>query len=98
MQPEIWPYYRGYYKVYTEDYDVVRKIASWEGCRRSCTYYAQNGRLFGWDLIFPSNLYNKVARLVGLPARPKDPNRVAHGEKLGRLAKENDVLRLQNKG
>lgn len=80
MTPEIWPYYRGFYKVYTENYEAVRKIASWEGCRRSCTYYTQNGKLFGWDLIFPSKLYNKVARLVGLPLKRKNPSRQKQGQ------------------
>lgn len=80
MKSEIWPYYRGFYKVYTEDYEAVKKIASWQGCKRSCTYHNQKGQIFGWDLIFPAKLYNRVAALVELPLRIKSPNRQRHGQ------------------
>jgi hypothetical protein len=96
MEPEIWLYYRGFYKVYTEDYEAMKKITSWQGCKRSCIYSNYKGQVFGWDLIFPSRLYNKVAKTVGLPLRAKNPNRVSQGKKLGQLAKENDFLGLQN--
>ncbi len=98
MKSEIWPYYRGLYKVYTEDYEAVKKIASWQDCKKSCTYHNRKGQVFGWDLIFPAKLYNRVAGLVGLPLRVKNSNRVKQGEKLGQLAKEKDFLGLQNKG
>lgn len=95
MKTEIWPYYRGYYKVYTEDYEAVKKIASWQDCRRSCTYHNPKGQVFGWDLIFPARLYKKVALAVGLPPRGKNSNRVAQGKKLGHLAKEKDFLGIK---
>ncbi|MCM8782210.1 MAG: hypothetical protein NC828_04100 [Candidatus Omnitrophica bacterium] len=81
MEPEIWLYYRGYYKVYTEDYEAMKKIASWQGCKRSCIYYNHKGQVFGWDLIFPSHLYNRVAELVGLSKRRKNPALVESGKK-----------------
>jgi len=98
MKSEIWAYYRGYFKVYTEDYETKQKIASWNGCKHSNTYYNRYGQLIGWDLIFPSKLYNKVAQLLGLPMRAKNHNRVNQGKKLGLLAKDKDFLGLQNKG
>ena len=82
MKPEIWPYYRGFYKVYTEDYQVMKKIASWEGCKRSGTYYNPKGQVFGWDLIFPGYLYNRIAKSVGLPPRKKNPNRQIQGQNM----------------
>lgn len=95
MIPEIWPYSRGLYKVYTEDYQVMKKIASWEGCKKSGIYYNHYGQVFGWDLIFPGYLYNRIAKSVGLPPRKKNPNRINHGKKLGRLAKKKDFLGIQ---
>ncbi|KPK42925.1 MAG: hypothetical protein AMJ78_00770 [Omnitrophica WOR_2 bacterium SM23_29] len=79
MNPEIWPYYRGYYKVYTEDYEIVKKLSSWKDCRHSNTYY-RNEKVIGWDMVFPSRFYNKVARLVGLPLGKKNPNRKRQGQ------------------
>ena len=79
MKSEIRSYYRGYCKVYTEDYEVKQKIASWKGCKHSNTYYNRYGQLIGWDLIFPSKLYNRAAELIGLPLRGKNHNRIKQG-------------------
>jgi hypothetical protein len=81
MKSEIWPYYRGLYKVYTEDYEAVKKIASWQDCKRSCTYHNQKGQIFGWDLVFPAKLYNRVAGSVNLPKKGKNPVLVESGRK-----------------
>jgi len=86
MKPEIWPYSRGLYKAYTEDYQVMKKIASWEGCKKSGIYYNHYGQVFGWDLIFPGHLYNRIAKSVGLPSRKKNPNRQKQGQN---MSKEN---------
>lgn len=81
MEPEIRPYYKGFYKVYTEDYEAMKKIASWQDCKRSVIYSDHSGNVFGWDLIFPSHLYNRVAELVGLPKRMKVRSLVESGKK-----------------
>lgn len=82
MEPEIRLYYKGFYKVYTEDYEVMKKIASWHDCKRSVIYSDRSGNVFGWDLIFPSHLYNRVAGLAGLPLRKKNPNRQKRGQEM----------------
>lgn len=80
MISEIRPYYKGYCKVYTKDYEAKQKIASWQSCKQSNTYYNRYGQLMGWDLIFFSKLYNRVAKLVNLPQKGKNSNRLRHGQ------------------
>jgi len=76
MKSEIWWYSKGFYKIYTEDYQEKEKIDSWQSCRCSNTYYDQYGKNKAWDLIFPSRLYNRVAKVIGAPPRKKNPLRV----------------------
>ena len=81
MKSEIRLDCKGYYRVYTEDYETVKKVTSWQGCKKSCTYHNQKGQVFGWDLILPAKLYNRVVRLVDLPKKSKDTALVESGKK-----------------
>jgi len=98
MQSEIWEYDRGFYKVYLENAEIKRKITSWDGCketvRQHCHYFHPDGKI-GWDIIFPGKYYDKIARLLGLPLKAKNQNRVDHGRKLGEKAATEDRLGLK---
>jgi len=95
MKSEIWPWYRGFYKVYLEDSEKKRQIAGWQGCKEHCKYFLPDGRQ-GWDVIFPSRLYDKVARIVSLPLKKRNPKRVLHAQRLGLRAKFENRLEIQN--
>ena len=96
--PCIWRLFTGWYKVYVEDRALKDQIASWQDCRLSCVYFNRRFQVQGWDLIFPGRLYNRVAKLCGLPLRKKYPKRVAHGQQVGALAKGRNHLGLPANG
>ena len=98
LRAAIWRYDRGRYKVYVEDRALKRQIASWQGCYGHCIYFNSRVQVVGWDVIFPSNLYNRVATLCGLPLRQKASQRVAHGRRLGRAATTRNHLGLSQEG
>ena len=95
---EIWPFFRGQYKVYVEDAVLKDRIAGWQGCRVHCTYHNRQLRVVAWDIVFPSKLHNRVAELCGLPLRKKSPGRVAHGKRLGTRAKALGHVGIQKQG
>lgn len=95
---DLWPYFRGTYKVYVEETVLKDRIANWQDCRIHCLYYNRHFTLVAWDIIFPSRLYNRVAQLCGLPPRKKSPKRVAHGKRLGILAMTNGYVGLPKRG
>ena len=78
MKQEIWPYGKGLYKVLVEDKKVKVRIERWKDLKLSCRYSHPDGWC-GWDYIFPARLYNKVAKLLGLPLQNKNPHRVLVG-------------------
>ena len=53
-----------------------------------------DGRL-GWDIIFSAKYYNKIARLLLLPLKQKNKNRVKHAQRLGKLAVEQNRLEIK---
>jgi hypothetical protein len=97
METEIWKYDIGRYKVVVVDRELKNKLMSWKECTLHCRYSYMRGEI-GWDFIFPGRIYNRVARLVGLPPKRKNPKRVAQGKRLGELAAANDHLHIQASG
>ena len=79
---EIWPYGRGYYKSYTENLDVAKRIMRWSSVERCSIYYTHSMRIFAYDFIFPTRTYNRVARVIGLPDRKKSPAKIFQGQRL----------------
>ena len=64
-----------------------------------CRYSRANDlREIGWDFLFPGEIYDRVAGLLGLPKQKKNARRVAHGKKLGEMAGANDHLKLNASG
>jgi len=93
MECSIWQYGRGLFKVYLDDIKLRDRIAGWEECVLHCRYMYPGGDN-AWDIIFPARLYDRVADLVGLPRKKKNPKRVALGKELGRKAVADDHLKL----
>ena len=92
--PVIWRLFTGVYKVYVEDKALKDQVASWQDCRLSCVYFNRHFQVQGWDLIFPSRLYDRVAKRCGVPPRKKHPKRVAQGQQVGAMAKARNHLGL----
>ena len=94
MENEIEEYERGRYRVHIVDYDVKKKIALWKDCAFHAEYRYPDGT-WAWDFLFPGDIYERVAKLVGLPPKKKSARRVAHGRQLGKMAVVNDNLKLR---
>ncbi|MBI2495753.1 MAG: hypothetical protein HYW10_04215 [Candidatus Omnitrophica bacterium] len=92
--PCIWRLFTGTYKVYVEDKALKDQLAGWQGCKLHCVYFNRHFQVQGWDLIFPSRLYDRVAKLCGLPSRRKSQQRIANAQQLGLLAKTHNHLGL----
>jgi len=92
---DIWKYQGNSFKAHCKDISLAKKIANWEGCERSGTYYYPDGHN-EMDVLFPVGLYNRVAGLLGLPLRQKNPKRVAHGQKMSVINKKHRFLRNTN--
>jgi len=82
---EIWQYGRGYYKSYTEDIDVAKRIMRWSSVERCSIYYTHSMRIFAYDFIFPTLSYNRIAKLLGFPDRRKCPARIKQGQRLQKV-------------
>ena len=78
MKSEIWQYGRGQFKGFSDNFKKLAKIESWKEVNR-CGYYYENGILIGRDFTFPSKLFNRVAAVLRLHKRMKNPNRVKAG-------------------
>ena len=85
---EIWQcsYYPSEFKIWIspKHQDIRRKIEGWKKSVRCATYYYPNGAVT-WDFIIPTKLYDRVAKLMGVPKRRKNPGRVAGGKKTNNL-------------
>ena len=97
MNNEIWFYEQGYYKAYFENRKIKNKLDFWKDCRVGCQYYYPQGKR-GWDYILDSRLYNKVAKLLGLPLKLKNKNRVLAGKqsKVARNMERYDLAKVNS--
>ena len=92
MINNIWKYQGNSFKAHCTDSSLAKRIASWEGCEKSGTYYYPDGHR-EMDVLFPVKLYNRVAELLKLPLRQKNPKRVAHGQRMSVINKKHRFLR-----
>jgi len=88
----IWEFFGNTYKAHCRDLSLAKKIATWEGCEASSVYYYPDGHR-EMDVIFPGKLYNRVAEVLNLPFREKNPQRVAQGQKMSVINKKHRFLR-----
>lgn len=88
----IWRFCGSIFKAHCKDTVMAKKIAGWEDCERSSVYHYPDGHR-EMDVLFPGKLYNRVAELLKLPLRQKNPKRVAHGLKMAVINKKHRFLR-----
>jgi len=92
---DIWKYQGSNFKAHCTDIPLAKRIANWEGCEKSATYYYPDGHN-EMDVLFPVGLYNRVSELLKLPLRQKNPKRVAQGQKMSVINKKHRFLRNTN--
>ena len=78
MECKIWDYGRGVFKVFLGNIEHRDRIASWEGCIVHGYYSYPDGDR-AWDIICPTKLYDRVATLVGLPKKKRNPSEWLRG-------------------
>ena len=80
---EIWrfSFVPSEFKVWVDPkYQFIRgRISNWKESKQDATYYYPNGAVT-WDYVIPMKLYNRAAKLLGLPPRKKHPSRVRAGQ------------------
>jgi len=72
---------RGWYMGYSEDKKILSIISRWKKVEMSGTYYKQN-RIIGRSFLFPSTIYSRIAKVMGLPPKKKSKGRVRSGKTL----------------
>ena len=82
---EIWSYGRGFYKSYTEDIDVAKRLIRWSSVECCSIYYTRSMRIFAYDFVFASRTYNRIAEALGLPMKSKSTKRVIGGQRLQKV-------------
>ena len=86
---EIWKFFDNTFKIFLSvgSQDIVRKILGWQDCQVGATYFYHDGVTN--DIIFPSQLYNRIAGVVGLAKKKKSIVRVKNGQELAKKNKNN---------
>ena len=79
---EIWKYFRGKYKGYTENLDVSKRVMNWKSVEPCSIYYTPSMGIFAYDFIFRTRTHNRVAKVLGLPDRTKSPAKIFQGQRL----------------
>ena len=90
----IEDYYRGHYRAHFKSKVIKDKLESWKDCKFHAEYKDANGNM-AWDYIFPGKIYDRIARLLNLKLKVKNKSRVMCGKKLGKIAVENDYLKIR---
>ena len=92
LSNDIWKYQGNTFKAHCMEVFLAKRIATWDGCEKSATYYYPDGHN-EMDVLFPVRLYNRVAELLKLPLREKNLKRVVHGRKMSVINKKHRFLR-----
>jgi hypothetical protein len=92
---DIWKYQGNTFRAHCTDMSLAKRMAGWEACQKSAIYYYPDGHS-EMDVLFPAELYNRVAELLKLPLRQKNPKRVAQGQKMSVINKKHRFLRNTN--
>ena len=75
---EIWSFGRGWFQLFSREGERLAKIKRWKKVEQFGIYYFPDGSI-GISILFPSSIYNRVARELGLPKKIKSPGRVKQG-------------------
>ena len=88
---EIWQYGQGYFKAYTEEADIAKRIMRWSSVERCSIYYTASMRIFAYDFVFATRTYNRIAQVLELPMRRKSPGRVKQGQRAQKASRIDQV-------
>ena len=88
----IWRYQGNVFKAHCTDTGLAKKVASWRGCQRSSVYRYPDGHM-EMDVLFPERLYSRVAGLLELPLRQKNPKRIVQGQRMAVINKKHQFSR-----
>lgn len=78
---EIWSFGRGWYQLFTDDVKILERVIRWNKVKKFGIYYYPDGSI-GISILFPSSIYDRVARELGLPKKVKSSGRVKQGQRL----------------
>ena len=81
-ESEIWKYFRGEYKGYTENFELAKRIMGWKSVKKDATYYYPNFSIKGYDFIFHTRTHNRVSKVLGLTERKKSLRRIKKDQRL----------------
>jgi len=81
-ESEIWKYFRGKYKGYTDDLKVAKRIMNWNSVERCSIYYTPSMQIFAYDFIFHTRTHNRVSKVLGLTERKKSLRRIKKDQRL----------------
>ena len=68
---------------YSEDKNLLSIVSRWKKIEMFGTYFKRDGDI-GRSFLFPSNIYNRIAKIMGLPAKSKSKGRVRAGKYISR--------------
>ena len=80
----IWKYF-GKYKVHCDNMKLANKIAGWKDCILDGVYFYPGHKEA--DVIFPKELYDRVAKLLNISLKEKSSGRIESGHKMSRNLK-----------
>ena len=79
---EIWADGKGRYKAYSTDLKLLTKLARWKKVEVDAIYMTPQGKVFAKVIVFPSSIYDRIAKELKLPQKAKSPGRVKQGHRL----------------
>ena len=95
MKNDIWKWFGSEFKVHCEKREDYQQIVCWTKCRPGGSYLFPDGHK-EYDVIIPTSLYDRVAKLLGLPPRPVCEKRRIHGHEMAEMNKKHRFLRKTN--
>ncbi len=60
---EVWKYYTGFRKIYTENKETFIKLLKRKEAIHASTYYKKkSNQPIGWDIIVPKDVYDNIKK------------------------------------
>ena len=78
---EIWSFGRAWHQLFTDDVKILERVIRWKKVKKFRIYQYPEGSI-GISILFPSSIYDRMARELGLPKKTKSLGRVEWGQTL----------------
>ena len=82
---EIRAHGKGWYKAYSTDLKLLAKLTRWKKVEVDAIYMTPQGKVFAKVIIFPSSIFDRIAKKLKLPPKVKLPGRVKQGHRLAEM-------------